>query len=138
MWTCPLCNQSFKNNNQQHSCGDKLLQDFLNGKSEHTISLFHYFIEKYNHIGKITVHPTKTMIALAAKKRMVYVTQLGKNFVHIVFPFDKPYHDNLCFQKIAQVPGTQQFNHHFRMYLKDDINEEVISYMKLTYTENAA
>jgi hypothetical protein len=138
MWTCPLCNQSFKNKNQQHSCVDKLLQDFLNGKSEHTISLFHYFIEQYNRIGKITVHPTKTMIALAAKKRMVYITQLGKNFVHIVFPFDKPYHDNLCFQKIAQVPGTQQFNHHFRMYLKEDINEEVISYMKLAYTENAA
>ena len=138
MWTCPLCNQSFKNNNQQHSCGDKLLQDFLNGKSEHTISLFHYFIEQYNRIGKITVNPTKTMIALAAKKRMVYVTQLGKNFVHIVFPFDKPYHDNLCFQKIAQVPGSQQFNHHFRMFLKEDINEEVISFMKLAYTENAA
>src|SRR6478735_8266951 len=138
MWTCPICNQQFKNNNQQHSCGDKVLQDFLKGKSEHTISLFHYFIEQYNRIGKITVHPTKTMIALAAKKRMVYVTQLGKNFVHIVFPFDKPYHDNLCFQKIVQVPGSQQFNHHFRMYLKEDINEEVISFMKLAYAENAA
>jgi hypothetical protein len=138
MWTCPLCNQQFKNNNQQHSCGDKVLQDFLKGKTEHTISLFHYFIEQYNRIGKITVHPTKSMIALAAKKRMVYVTQLGKNFVHIVFPFDKPYHDNLCFQKIAQVPGSQQFNHHFRMFLKEDINEEVISFMKLAYTENAA
>jgi hypothetical protein len=138
MWTCPLCNQQFKDNNQQHSCGDKMLQDFLNGKSEHTISLFHYFIEQYNRIGKITVHPTKTMIALAAKTRMVYVTQLGKNFVHIVFPFNKPYQDNLCFEKIAQVPGSQQFNHHFRMYHTDDINEEVISFMKLAYTENAA
>ena len=44
------------------------------------------------------------------------------------FPFKQPYPDNLCFQKIAQVPGeiAHQFNHHFRMLQKEDLNEEVI------------
>ena len=64
-------------------------------------------------------------------KRIAWITQLGKNFVHVVFPFKVQHEDNLCFQKIAQVPGdSKQFNHHFRMYQTEDVNEEVIGYMK--------
>ena len=63
-------------------------------------------------------------------KRVAWITQLGKNFIHIVFPFKKEYPDNLCFQKIAQVPGdAHQFNHHYRMYDVEDVNEEVLQYM---------
>ena len=133
MWTCPLCSQQFLNNNQSHSCNDKTLNDFLEKKPEHTISLFWHFVQQYQEIGKVTVHPTKSMIALAAKTRMAYITKLGKDFVDVTFPFSQPFHDNLCFHKIAQVPGQQQFNHHFRMYRKEDVNEEVIGFMKLAY-----
>jgi hypothetical protein len=133
MWTCPLCKQKFVNTNQVHSCGDKVLSDFLEKKSVHTVSLFWYFIETYQEIGKVTVHPTKSMIALAAKTRIAYIIQLGKDFVDVVFPFEKAYGDNLCFRKIAQVPGQQQFNHHLRLLRKEDINSEVKKYMKLAY-----
>lgn len=134
MWTCPLCGQQFKNTNQLHSCGDKVLADFLTNKSAHTVSLFWHFVESYQRLGKITVHPTKSMIAIASKTRIAYVIQLGKNFIDVVFPFDKPYPDNLCFRKIAQVPGQQQFNHHFRMQNTKDLNAEVKKFMKLAYT----
>ena len=83
----------------------------------------------------MTIHPTKSMIAFAAKTRIAYVTRLGRDFVDITFPFNKAYADNLCFHKIAQVPGTKQYNHHFRMQNKDDVNEEVLYYMKLAYEE---
>jgi len=133
MWTCPLCGQQFVNNNQSHSCGDKVLADFLKGKSEHTLSLFWHFADCYQQIGKVTIHPTKTMIAFAARTRIAFVTRLGKDFIDIVFPFTEAYNDNLCFHKIAQVPGSRQFNHHFRMYSIDDINEEVKQFMKLAH-----
>jgi hypothetical protein len=73
------------------------------------------------------------MIAVAAKTRIAYIIRLGKNFVDVVFPFDKPYPDNLCFRKIAQVPGQQQYNHHFRMQENGDVNAEVKKFMKLAY-----
>ena len=81
------------------------------------------------------MHPAKTMIGIAtSQKRIAYITQFGKNFIHVVFPFEKPYADNLCFQKIAQVPGDdKQYNHHFRMLAKEDVNREVIKFMKLAY-----
>jgi hypothetical protein len=134
MWTCPLCRQNFVNTNQVHSCGDKVLDDFLYKKSDYTVSLFWHFVECYRQIGKVTVHPTKSMIAIASTTRIAYVIQLGKNFIDVVFPFDKAYSDNLCFRKIAQVPGQQQFNHHFRMLHKEDLNKEVKKFMKLAYT----
>jgi hypothetical protein len=134
MWTCPLCRQNFVNTNQVHSCGDKVLDDFLYKKSDYTVSLFWHFVECYRQIGDVTIHPTKSMIAIAGTTRIAYVIHLGKNFIDVVFPFDKAYPDNLCFRKIAQVPGQQQFNHHFRMLHKDDINREVKKFMKLAYT----
>ena len=52
-----------------------------------------------------------------------------------MFPFKKEYPDNLCFQKVGQVPGTNQFNHHLRMLFKEDLNKEVLKFMKLAYKE---
>jgi hypothetical protein len=107
--------------------------DLLAGKSEVTLDLFNHFVSAFMKIGPVTVHPAKTMIGIAtSRKRIAYVTQLGKNFIHVVFPFEKPYPENLCFQKIAQVPGdAKQFNHHLRIYAREDVNKEVIKFMKL-------
>ena len=110
------------------------LSNFLSGKSDHTLALFDHFIGKLNTIGAVEAVPLKSMIGLDNDhKRMAYITQLGKNFIHVVFPFKQEYPDNLCFQKIAQVPGQQQFNHHFRMLRINDVNDEVLDFMRLAY-----
>jgi Domain of unknown function (DUF5655) len=107
------------------------VEGFLEGKSAHTLLLFHFFVNAFQHVGPVTLHPTKTMIGISnGQKRIAWITALGKNFVHVVFPFAQPYNDNLCFIKIAQVPGTDQYNHHFRMQATDDVNEEVMQFMK--------
>ncbi|OIQ66313.1 hypothetical protein GALL_521180 [mine drainage metagenome] len=133
MWTCPLCNQQFVNTNQVHSCRDKALADFLNGKSQHTLELFDHLVNEYQKIGEIKIHPTKSMISIGARTRFAYVILLGKNFIDIVFPFKQAHSDNLCFNKIKPVPGSNDYNHHLRIYFKDDINDEVRMYMKMAY-----
>jgi hypothetical protein len=121
---------SLHNNNN-----DNDLSAFLTGKSEHTLMLFNHFVNEFKTVGEITLHPAKTMIGIAnSHKRVAWITQLGKNFVHVVFPLKKAYPDNLCFQKIAPVPGdASQFNHHFRMYNPEDVNDEVLYFMKIAY-----
>lgn len=115
------------------------LGDFLIGKSVQTLALFDHFVATFQAIGEVSLHPTKTMIGIAgAGNRIAWITQLGKNFVHVVFPFRLAYPDNLCFIKIAQVPGdSHQFNHHFRMYATEDVNEEVQEFMKLALSGEA-
>jgi hypothetical protein len=115
---------------------DKAVSVFLQGKTEHTVMLFNEVIDQFEKLGSIKVEATKTMIGISnSNKRIAWVTQLGKNFVHVVFPFKQLYKDNLCFQKMAQVPGSQQFNHHLRIYQKEDLNKEVLNFMKLAYKE---
>lgn len=110
------------------------IQHFLAGKSAHTLQLFDHFMECFASIGELKVEPTKTMIGISnGHKRIAWVTQLGKNFIHVVFPFDRMYEDNLCFQKMAQVPGSNQFNHHLRILQTDDVNEEVMAFMRKAY-----
>jgi len=112
---------------------DPVLKSFIAGKSDVTLELLRHFIAQYAQLDSIYLYPTKSMVGIGiADRRVAWITQLGKNFVHIIFPFDKTYPDNLCFQKIAQVPNTQQFNHHFRMYLPEDVNEEVLQFMRLS------
>ena len=115
----------------------KAVSGFLDGKSEHTLALFDHFIREFEKIGDIRIEATKTMIGISNHhKHIAWVTQLGKNFIHVVFPFKQEYKDNLCFQKVGQVPGdSKQFNHHFRMLYTADINSEVIGFMKLAWKE---
>ncbi len=100
----------------------------------HTVQLFNHLVFEYQAIsGDIKVHPAKSMIYFSARTRFAYVIQLGKNFVDVVFPFKQPYADNLCFNKIKPVPGSDDYNHHLRLYFMEDINEEVKKYMRLAY-----
>ena len=130
MWTCPICAREFTATNQLHSCRERNLGDFLAGKSAHTVELFDHLIGEFLLLAPIKVYPTKSMIALGLVTNFAYVTQLDKNFIDVVFPFNEIYEDNLCFAKIKTVPGTNQHNHHFRMYLKEDINDEVRGFMR--------
>ncbi|MGC3945071.1 MAG: DUF5655 domain-containing protein [Chryseolinea sp.] len=113
------------------------LEAFISGKPAESVALFHHFVDQFSKFGKVQAIPAKTMIGIATpRKRIAYVTRIGKDFVHVVFPFPTPHHDNLCFEKIAQVPGdAHQFNHHLRIKSKQDVNKEVLRFMKLAYDE---
>jgi hypothetical protein len=121
--------------NKREDTMSKELERFTAGKSLLTLSLLDHFVNEFEKIGKIELIPAKTMIGVVGPtKRIAWITQLGKNFIHVVFPFKRPYTDNLCFQKIAQVPGdAHQFNHHFRMLQEDDVNDEVRNFMKIAF-----
>jgi hypothetical protein len=131
MWTCPICSQQFINTNQVHSCNEKTLDDFLEGKSEHTLDLFYYFIDEYRKMGEFVLHPAKSRIAFAAKTRFGYVHRLGRNFVDVALTFPHPYHENLCFYRIGEVPGGKIYQHYLRIMQREDVNDEVTKYMKM-------
>jgi hypothetical protein len=101
-------------------------------RNGHASMLYDHFIAELQKTGPITIQPHKTMISIMNKhKRVAYVTQVGKNFIHIVFPFQQRYDDNFCFQKIQEVSGRRVVYHHFRMLNMEDINDEVHKFMRM-------
>ncbi|MHA4893106.1 DUF5655 domain-containing protein [Pedobacter sp. PWIIR3] len=112
---------------------EKNVQDFINLKSPQAIALLEHLALEFNKIGASNLHSTKTMLVFSNRINFAYIIQMGKDFIDLVLPFDKPYYENLCFRKIKQVPNAKQYNHHIRIYHEDDINDEVKEYMKLAY-----
>lgn len=131
MWTCPECDQKFLHKNQFHSCNERTVESFIQGKSDHIIELFHYFIKEYQKLGEFVLHPAKSRIAFAAKIRFGYIARIGSDFIDIALTFNKPYKENLCFYRIGEVPGGKIFQHYIRLQYKDDINDEVKKFMKM-------
>lgn len=133
MWTCDSCNRTFKKDNQHHYCGGKSVGDFLKGKSEISLALLDHLLLKLSEMGELKVHATRSMLVLSAETRFAYVIQIGKNFIDVVLPFKELYNDNLCFRKMGQVPGSNEFNHHLRIMTHDDFNDEVCEYLAKAY-----
>jgi hypothetical protein len=116
---------------------ERSLEDFLKGKTEHTLGLYYKLISEFEAIGAIRVHAAKSMICISGKRNFAYVIQFGRNFIDLVLPFKQTFPDNLCFRKIRPVPGSDDVNHHVRIQAIEDFNEEVIGYMKMAY-DNAS
>ena len=131
MWICSICQQKFVYENAHHSCNERSVEKFLEGKSEITKELFWYFINTYLEMGDFVLHPAKSRIAFAADIRFGYIHRLGKEYVDIVFQFREHFQDNFCFYKIANVPDSNIYNHYLRLERKEDINSEVRKYMSL-------
>ncbi|PLW95025.1 MAG: hypothetical protein C0591_11560 [Marinilabiliales bacterium] len=131
MWTCHECGQKFLHENQNHSCNERTVDSFFNGKSDSVLELFQYFIQEYQKIGGFVLHPAKSRIAFAAKIRFGYIARVGKDFIDIALTFNKAYRDNLCFYRIGEAPGGKIFQHYIRLKHKDDVNDEVRRFMRV-------
>ncbi|HSH19522.1 MAG TPA: hypothetical protein VLA03_03665 [Draconibacterium sp.] len=73
----------------------------------------------------------KSRVAFAADTRFGYIYRLGKDFLDVVFSFNQPYYENLCFYRIGEVPGDKIYQHYLRILRKEDLNTEVRKYMKM-------
>jgi len=131
MWKCPICGQNFIHKNKVHSCNEKTVDDFLRGKSELSIGLYHHFISAYKKLGNFELHPARARIGFARKIRFGYIKYIGRDFVDIALTFEKAYADNLCFYRIGEVSGGKIYQHYLRIMYPDDINEEVLKFMKM-------
>lgn len=131
-WACDIFTLSFDTTGVMALYGQES-QQFSTEKHATAVTIFTAFISKYQEIGCPSVYARKSMVILKNKKIFARVIYFGKNFIHVVFQFRECFDDNYCIRKIAKVSGTEDYNHHLRLMLPDDINKEVIHYMKKAY-----
>lgn len=112
---------------------DPKLSEFLNRKSPQSRELFWHLVSAFEEIGATDFHAAKTMVCFKRRRNFAYVIQFGKGFIDLLLPFKEPFEDNLCFRKISALPGEGDYNHHVRIFTKDDLNEEVRFYMKKAF-----
>ena len=134
MWTCPKCKQKFINTNQWHSCGKNTVENFLSGKTQISIELYHHLLEEFRKVGDFELHPAKTRIALNNKMRFASINRLGRDFLDGHLVFTKKFSNTNCFHRIDEVTKTA-YVHHFKLYSKSDLTGELKGYMEKAYLE---
>lgn len=132
MWICLNCGHKFYNKNQSHSCGNYSVDSFLQGKTERSVDLFHYFIAQYREIGPFELHPVKTRVALLTKMRFCSVNKLGNDFIAVHFVLTRPYDGKVRFHRIENL-GDRFFVHHLKIFNRTDLDTEVKKVMQLAY-----
>jgi hypothetical protein len=131
LWTCPKCGGQFFQKNLWHSCTKYTEVEFLNGKSEKSIGLYHYFLSEYKKIGHFMLHIIKSRIALMVLVRFSGINKLGKDYIEGAF-WLKEKIESQKFYKIEFIP-KDNFIHRFRIYNETDIDDEFKKYMKMAY-----
>jgi hypothetical protein len=79
LWTCAKCGRPFANRNQSHSCGRYSVEEFLKGKSSHTIELYNRFVQAVQECGTIIVAPAKTRVGFQVRMIFAAVNKLGEH-----------------------------------------------------------
>jgi len=113
-----------------HSCGSYTVEAFLEGKTERGKELFWFLVNEFSKIGRVTLHPVKTRVALMVDVRFAAVNKIGSDFIegHLWL---KERRDGKKFFKIERLKNDHI--HHFRIRNESEIDEEFRRYMQMAF-----
>jgi hypothetical protein len=114
-----------------HSCGQYSVDDFLKGKSPQAVALYTHFVELVQGCGPVIIAPAKTRIGFQVRMIFAAVNKLTDQHmdVHIVLARQL---ENPRFRRIESLTPTSHV-HHFRITALDQLDEEVLSWLKEAY-----
>ncbi len=129
LWVCPKCGQKFLRKQQTHSCNDRTVESFLRGKSDAMVELYGHIEKVFKELGEVAVHPAKSQIGFATKRRFAFIPGIAKAHIDLALVMNEAFEDNLCFYRIGHIPGTEKYVHYARLLHPNDLNEELRMYM---------
>ena len=130
MWTCPKCNARLVQKNMSHSCGSYTVDGFLGGKTERGKELFWLLVNEFSKIGRVTLHPVKTRVALMVDVRFAAVNKIGSDFIEGHLWLKERRH-NMRFFKVERL--NNDYIHHFRISDEADIDAEFRRCMQMAF-----
>jgi hypothetical protein len=131
LWTCPHCARQFANQNQEHSCVVRTVEDFLAGRPEHAVQLFEAFKAAALSCGDVTLAPVQTRIGFQARMIFASVNKITENWLdaHVVLArrLEHP-----RFRKVETI-STRNHVHSFRISNVSDVDEDVMEWLQEAY-----
>ena len=131
LWTCADCGRQFANRNQQHSCVQRTVADFLAGHTDQARALFARFTEAALACGAVTFAPALTRVGLQARMIFASVNRLSDDSLdaHVVLSrrLEHP-----RFYKIESI-SPRNHVHHFRIHQVAEIDADVRAWLQEAY-----
>jgi len=132
LWTCPKCGRQFANRNQEHSCGQFTVEDFLKGKGANALAMYRRFVELAEACGPVLIAPAKTRIGFQVRMIFAAVNKLTERQLdaHVVLTRRI---ENPRFHRIETLTPTCHV-HHFRVHAPEELDDEAASWFCEAYT----
>ena len=131
LWTCPKCGRQFVTRNMPHSCGHYSVEQFLDGKSQHAISLYRRFAPLVRACGAVRIAPAKTRIGFQVRMIFAAVNKLGDQRLdaHVVLTrrLESP-----RFRRVEALT-PRCYVHHFRIESLRELDKEVQGWLGEAY-----
>ena len=128
LWRCPKCSRRFANRNQEHSCGQYSVEDFLRGKDPRAVALYQAFQELVYRLGPVLLAPAKTRVGFQERMIFAAVNKLSSDKLeaHVVLArrLECP-----RFTKIETI-SPRNHVHHFSIRDVDELDAEVMAWLE--------
>ena len=133
MWTCSVCNRSFRNRNQSHSCMNLTIDHLLENKTSEIIDICMIFIEKAEGDKDIRVSLVKNAILFAVKS-IFFVLKPKSTHVDVALLLNVQKQEFPVY-KIIKVYGSQ-FAHFIKTETRQEVDEQLINCFHLACSQN--
>jgi hypothetical protein len=130
LWKCPRCGAKLVTKNGGHSCVRQTVAGFFAGKPKEGARLAKAFIAEAKKLGRVTLHPVKTRIALMVEVRFAAIYRIGRDSIrgHLWLkerlPTDR-------FEKIE--PLGKELLYHFEVSARRPIDDELRAFLARSY-----
>jgi len=129
-WICPECNRTFKNKNQDHSCVIKSIDDHFLNKPQIIKHVYDVLIHRIQDFGKMKIVAVVNAIICSSKSTFL-VIKPKKNWIDIEFLLNEPIEEFPIHKTVKA--SNKRFAHFIRIGIPDEIDDQLISWLKRSY-----
>ncbi len=130
VWNCPICNKSFRNKNQEHSCEVVPVEMHLRNKAPHVHAIYYRILEHIDTFGPFTLNPVKTVVQVKNGATFLSIKPKRES-VQLEFQMSDPVaHPRI--EKSFQISRNRVL-HFLELRHPDEVDDVLISWLRKAY-----
>lgn len=130
MWTCPTCQRTFKNTNQDHSCQVTDLESHFLNKEPNVKAVFEKIHKEVTPFGEFKVNSVKHAILFTAKSHFLAVKPKRKWLdIELVLPYPV---EGFPIHKTVQV-SKSKWAHFVRLEAETEVDKRLVEWLREAY-----
>lgn len=130
MWTCKICNRTFINTNQDHSCLLVNLESHFYNKQQRVIDTFEKIKNEVLLFEDVQLNSVKNAILFRAKSTFLAIKP-KKNFLDIEFILDEKVEEFPIYKTVQA--SKFKWAHFMRIGSPEDVDEQLIGWIGRAY-----